>query len=76
MIKLKDLLKLKEAQETVKPEYSEEAVFKFFGKKVMGAKDGKLVTIEEVSDEFKKQLKELDDKDTLPRFSFWFSVKK
>jgi hypothetical protein len=50
--------------------------FKFFGKKVMGAKDGKLVTIEDVSDEFKKQLKELDDKDTLPRFSFWFSVKK
>jgi cell division protein YceG involved in septum cleavage len=32
MIKLKDLLKLKEAQETEKPEYSEEAVFKFFGK--------------------------------------------
>jgi len=32
MIKLKDLLKLKEATETVKPEYSEEAVFKFFGK--------------------------------------------
>ena len=32
MIKLKDLLKLKEAAETEKPEYSEEAVFKFFGK--------------------------------------------
>ena len=32
MIKLKDLLKLKEATEVEKPEYSEEAVFKFFGK--------------------------------------------
>jgi cell division protein YceG involved in septum cleavage len=32
MIKLKDLLKLKEATEIEKPEYSEEAVFKFFGK--------------------------------------------
>ena len=32
MIKLKDLLKLSEAKETEKPEYSEEAVFKFFGK--------------------------------------------
>ena len=42
----------------------------------MGAKDGKLVTIEDVSGEFKKQLKELDDKDTLPRFCFWFSIKK
>ena len=32
MIKLKDLLKLKEAEEKAKPEYSEEAVFKFFSK--------------------------------------------
>ena len=32
MIKLKDLLKLKEAKEEAKPEYSEEAVFKFFSK--------------------------------------------
>lgn len=32
MIKLKDLLNLKEAAEKAKPEYSEEAVFKFFSK--------------------------------------------
>jgi cell division protein YceG involved in septum cleavage len=32
MIKLKDLLNLKEAEEKVKPEYSQEAVFKFFSK--------------------------------------------
>ena len=32
MIKLKDLLNLKEAVEKVKPEYTQEAVFKFFDK--------------------------------------------
>lgn len=32
MIKLKDLLNLKEAEEKAKPEYSEESVFKFFSK--------------------------------------------
>jgi hypothetical protein len=32
MIKLKDLLNLKEAEEKVKPEYSQESVFKFFSK--------------------------------------------
>ena len=32
MIKLRDLLNLKEAEEKIKPEYTEEAVFKFFDK--------------------------------------------
>jgi hypothetical protein len=50
--------------------------FKFFGENVMGAKDGKLVTIKDVSTEFKKQLEELKKESKTRVISFWFNIKK
>ena len=51
--------------------------FYYFGNKVMGAKDGKLKTIEDVSDKFDKALDELDaNPDVEERIiSFWFNIK-
>jgi len=51
--------------------------FYYFGNKVMGAKDGKLKTIEDVSDKFDKVLDELDvNPDVSDRIiSFWFNIK-
>ena len=51
--------------------------FYYFGNKVMGAKDGKLKTIEDVSDKFDKALDELDaNPDVEDRIiSFWFNIK-
>ena len=51
--------------------------FNYFGNKLMGAKDGKLKIIEDVSDKFNKVLDELDaNPDVEDRvINFWFNIK-
>ena len=61
MIKLKDLLKLKEAEEKSKPEYSEEAVFKFFSKNK--AKLKKFYDEDEWDDFYELAFEEFADED-------------
>ena len=62
MIKLKDLLKLSEAkEETAKPEYSEEAVFKFFSKNK--AKLKKFYDDDEWDDFYELAFEEFADED-------------
>ena len=61
MIKLKDLLKLKEAEEKAKPEYSEEAVFKFFSKNK--AKLKKLYDDDEWDDFYELAFEAFSDED-------------